>query len=112
MTAELTALVRDIPDFPAPGIVFKDITPLLADGPAFRAAIEGMAALVDGAGKVEFRNVKVGPRVDTLWVIDEGLKPGDRVIVEGLQRVKAGDTVNAKPMPAGGDAATPAREGK
>ena len=58
-------------------------------------------ALVDGGGKVEFRNVKVGPRVDTLWVIDEGLKPGDRVIVEGLQRVKAGDTVNAKPMPAG-----------
>jgi adenine phosphoribosyltransferase len=49
---ELTALVRDVPDFPAPGIVFKDITPLLADGPAFRAAIEGMAALVADAGMV------------------------------------------------------------
>ncbi len=48
-------------------------------------------ALVDGGGKVEFRNVKVGPRVDTLWVIEEGLKPGEQVIVEGLQRVKAGD---------------------
>ena len=35
-------------------------------------------ALVDGGGKVEFRNVKVGPRVDTLWVIEEGLKPGER----------------------------------
>jgi membrane fusion protein (multidrug efflux system) len=69
-------------------------------------------ALVDGSGKVEFRNVKVGPRVDTLWVIDEGLKPGERVIVEGLQRVKAGDTVNAKPAPAAGAATTPAREGK
>ena len=39
------------------------------------------------------------------------LRSGDRVIVEGLQRVKAGDTVNAKPAPAGGDAA-PAREAK
>jgi membrane fusion protein (multidrug efflux system) len=61
-------------------------------------------ALVDGGGKVEFRNVKVGPRVDTLWVIDEGLKPGEKVIVEGLQRVKAGDTVNAKPAPPAGAA--------
>ena len=68
-------------------------------------------ALVDGGGKVEFRNVKVGPRVDTLWVIEEGLKPGERVIVEGLQRVKAGDTVTAKPAPPAGQAA-PAREGK
>jgi membrane fusion protein (multidrug efflux system) len=68
-------------------------------------------ALVDGSGKVEFRNVKVGPRVDTLWVIDEGLKPGERVIVEGLQRVKAGDTVSAKPAPPAGQGA-PAREGK
>lgn len=68
-------------------------------------------ALVDGGGKVEFRNVKVGPRVDTLWVIEEGLKPGEKVIVEGLQRVKAGDTVSAKPAPPAGQAA-PAREGK
>ena len=68
-------------------------------------------ALVDGGGKVEFRNVKVGPRVDTLWVIEEGLKPGEQVIVEGLQRVKAGDTVTAKPAPPAGQAG-PAREGK
>ena len=68
-------------------------------------------ALVDGGGKVEFRNVKVGPRVNTLWVIEEGLKPGEKVIVEGLQRVKAGDTVSAKPAPPAGQAA-PAREGK
>jgi membrane fusion protein (multidrug efflux system) len=61
-------------------------------------------ALVDGSGKVEFRNVKVGPRVDTLWVVDEGLKPGEKVIVEGLQRIKAGDTVSAKPAPPAGQA--------
>lgn len=38
------SLIRDIPDFPGPGIVFKDITPLLADGAAFAQAVAGMAA--------------------------------------------------------------------
>ena len=37
------AKIRDIPDFPKPGIVFKDIMPLLADPDAFRAAVEGLA---------------------------------------------------------------------
>lgn len=40
MEAELRALIRDIPDFPEPGIVFKDITPLLGDGAAFRSVID------------------------------------------------------------------------
>ncbi|EAU55547.1 adenine phosphoribosyltransferase [Mariprofundus ferrooxydans] len=38
--------IRDVPDFPKPGIVFKDITPLLANGEAFAATIAEMAALV------------------------------------------------------------------
>jgi adenine phosphoribosyltransferase len=42
--AELRAAVRDVPDFPKPGILFKDITPLLANGRLFRAACELMAA--------------------------------------------------------------------
>jgi adenine phosphoribosyltransferase len=37
---EITRLIRDVPDFPKPGIVFKDITPLLADGPAFHGVVE------------------------------------------------------------------------
>jgi adenine phosphoribosyltransferase len=37
---DLKARIRDIPDFPKPGIVFKDITPLLADGDAFRATVD------------------------------------------------------------------------
>lgn len=37
------SLIRDIPDFPRPGILFKDITPVLADGPAFAAAVAAMA---------------------------------------------------------------------
>jgi len=42
--ALLTARIRDIPDFPKPGIVFKDVTPLLADPAAFSHAIEALAA--------------------------------------------------------------------
>ena len=57
-------------------------------------------AVVDDAGKVTFRSVKVGPRVDSMWVIEEGLKPGERVIVEGVQRVQEGMTVTAKAPPA------------
>src|SRR3546814_6690568 len=36
-------LIRDIPDFPNPGVVFKDITPLLADADGYSAAIDAMA---------------------------------------------------------------------
>jgi adenine phosphoribosyltransferase len=41
---ELERHIRDIPDFPKPGIVFKDITPLLADAGALRAAVDGLVA--------------------------------------------------------------------
>ena len=48
MADRLSALVRDIPDFPRPGVTFKDITPLLADPAAFRAAVDGIAERFDG----------------------------------------------------------------
>ncbi len=49
----LEKLVVDVPDFPEPGIVFKDITPLLADHAGFTAVIEGLAAVGrDGTGAV------------------------------------------------------------
>jgi membrane fusion protein (multidrug efflux system) len=57
-------------------------------------------AVVGADNKVSFRTIKVGPREGTLWVIEEGLKPGERVIVEGLQRVADGTVVNPKPAPA------------
>ena len=47
-TGDLGAKIRDVPDFPKPGILFKDITTLLQDGPAFRAAIDGLLARVQG----------------------------------------------------------------
>jgi quercetin dioxygenase-like cupin family protein len=48
----LKALVRDIPDFPHEGIMFRDITTLLADGGAFREAIDGMADGYEDIDKV------------------------------------------------------------
>jgi membrane fusion protein (multidrug efflux system) len=55
-------------------------------------------AVLDAANKVEIRPVKVGERVDSLWVIDQGLKPGERVIVEGVQKVQQGLNVNSRPF--------------
>ena len=46
--AQLKQLVRDIPDFPRPGVVFKDITPLLADHAAFSSCIDALASHWDG----------------------------------------------------------------
>ena len=45
-TLDLRAFVRDIPDFPRPGILFRDITPLLLDATALDAAVSGLAARV------------------------------------------------------------------
>lgn len=46
MTAALRALIRDVPDFPQPGILFRDVTPLLKDAAAFNAALDAMQAYV------------------------------------------------------------------
>ena len=55
-------------------------------------------AVVTPDAKVAFRNVKVGPRVDTLWVVADGLAPGERVVVEGLQSIRDGIAVRTKPF--------------
>ena len=41
-TKDLSTRIRDIPDFPKPGILFKDITTLLKDGDSFKAAVDGL----------------------------------------------------------------------
>jgi adenine phosphoribosyltransferase len=51
-TEALQRLIRDVPDFPKPGIVFKDITPLLADGAALRLAVESLAKPFHGAADI------------------------------------------------------------
>jgi RND family efflux transporter MFP subunit len=55
-------------------------------------------AVVGGDHKVSMRTVKPGETVGTMWVIDEGLKPGDQVVVEGLQKLKEGILVTPKPV--------------
>jgi len=64
---DLRSRIRDIPDFPKPGIIFRDITPLLADGPAFRAMVDrfveryrGRADMVLG---IESRGFLIGAAV-------------------------------------------------
>jgi membrane fusion protein (multidrug efflux system) len=63
--------------------------------------------VVDDANKVSMRSVTVGQRIASNWLIDSGLKPGDRVVVEGLQMLTEGGSVqpttalaNASPAPA------------
>jgi len=53
-------------------------------------------ALVGSDNKVSIRLVKVGDRVGTAWIIESGVKPGELVIVEGLQKVQSGSTVKIK----------------
>jgi membrane fusion protein (multidrug efflux system) len=57
-----------------------------------------LVAVVGNDGRVAMRPVRVGERTGTMWVIQEGLKPGDRVIVEGQQNLRPGMTVQAKPF--------------
>ena len=62
---EIRSLIRDVPNFPKPGIVFKDITPLLADPAAFRATIDVLAERVaplraDGILAIESRGFIFG----------------------------------------------------
>ena len=57
-------------------------------------------AVVDGENKVNVRTVKVGDRAGTEWIVAEGLKAGERVVVEGAQKVRSGAQVNAKPFAA------------
>ena len=53
-------------------------------------------AVVGQDGTVEMRMVEVGERIGSLWVVDSGLKPGERVVVEGLQKVRPGVKVEAQ----------------
>jgi membrane fusion protein (multidrug efflux system) len=57
-------------------------------------------AVVDAESKVNIRTVTLGDRVGQQWIITEGLKPGETVIVEGAQKVRPGMKVSAKPFTA------------
>src|SRR6201993_961401 len=53
-------------------------------------------AVVDQNNKVSIRPVKTGERIGAMWQITEGLKPGDKVVVEGVQKAREGSTVTVK----------------
>jgi len=55
-------------------------------------------AAIDSENKVSVRSVKVGERVGGNWIITEGLKRGDRVVAEGVQKVRPGIQVNPTPF--------------
>jgi RND family efflux transporter MFP subunit len=57
-------------------------------------------AAVDAENKVSIRTVKVGDRVGNQWIIADGIKPGERVVAEGIQKVRPGMRVNPKPFAA------------
>jgi len=61
-------------------------------------------AVVDNGNKVSIRNVQVGDTVDKMWVIKQGLKPGELVVAEGVQKVRAGMQVSPKPFAGAGQA--------
>lgn len=68
---DLTALIRDVPDFPKPGIMFKDITPLLLNPGGFARAVEGMAGpfrdrQIDAVAGIESRGFIFGVAIARL----------------------------------------------
>jgi len=55
-------------------------------------------AVVDGENKVSIRTVNVGDRIGAQWIVEKGLKSGERVVAEGVQKVRPGMQVNPKPF--------------
>ena len=66
-----------------------------------------LVGVVGTDNKVNIRPVTVGEKVGAMWIISEGLKPGDRIVAEGTQKIRDGIVVNPKPFqeaaPASGD---------
>ncbi len=58
-------------------------------------------AVVADDGKVELRQVQMGPRVNEDWIVESGLEPGELVVLEGLQRMRSGIKVVPKKAPQG-----------
>ena len=110
------SLIRDVPDFPQPGILFKDITPILGDPPAFQAVLDGLQAKLTGKGfdrivaiesrgfifgaaladrlKIGFSPVrKLGKLPYTTHKIEYALEYGTGVLEAHVDAVKPGEKV-------------------
>jgi membrane fusion protein (multidrug efflux system) len=60
-------------------------------------------ALVGQDNKIHIKTVQVGEQIGSDWLIDKGLAANDRVVAEGLQKIKDGQVVDPQPYAAGGD---------
>jgi RND family efflux transporter MFP subunit len=56
-------------------------------------------AVIGPGDKVEIRPVEAGDRIGKLWIVEKGVRPGERVVVEGLQKARPGIVVDPKPAP-------------
>ena len=56
-----------------------------------------LVATIGADNQVNIRPIKVGAKIDAMWIVSEGLKPGDRVVAEGVQKVREGTIVQATP---------------
>lgn len=106
-----TGTIRIVASFPNPGNVLrpgqygrvrtetsvKKNALLLPQSAVMELQGTYQVAVVGSDSKATIRTVKPGEKVGTMWVIDDGLKPGEQVVVEGLQRVREGTPVTAKP---------------
>src|SRR5437016_9132873 len=68
--------------------------------------------IVDAEGKAQQRDVEMGPRIGNGWQVQQGLKAGDVVVVDGVQRLKPGAAVNASPMANAPEAASRVAAGR
>jgi membrane fusion protein (multidrug efflux system) len=53
---------------------------------------------VNNENKVEIRTIKIGDQVGSSWLVADGLKPGENVVAEGVQKIRPGAQVNPKPF--------------
>lgn len=109
-----TGTIRIVAAFPNPGNILrpgqygrvrvetkmKSGALLLPQSAVTQSQGSYQVAVVGSDNKVSMRTVKPGETVGTMWVIDEGLKPGEQVAVEGLQRLRDGTLVTPKAAPA------------
>jgi membrane fusion protein (multidrug efflux system) len=107
-----TGTIRIVAAFPNPGNVLrpgqygrvrvetrmKKGALLLPQSAVAQSQGSYQVAVVGGDHKVSIRTVKPGETVGTMWVIDEGLKPGEQVVVQGIQHLREGTLVIPKPV--------------
>jgi membrane fusion protein (multidrug efflux system) len=112
-----TGTIRIVAAFPNPGNILrpgqygrvrvetnmKKAALLLPQSAVAQSQGSYQVAVVGSDHKVSMRTVKPGETVGTMWVIDDGLKPGEQVVVEGLQNLKEGTLVTPKPVHLSGE---------